>query len=177
MFYIFSYFYILFTVFCCFLFSLCSVLFLLLFIFLCFIFLCFFPALCFLLFFVFANFIWLDCWVTSLWLFSCSQISLLCSLHVRVCTGYSVLVLLFVLGFVSSFLFCYCCCYYLFISSPFVLSFLWFHHPPYFFFFFCHTVWLARSWLRSQGLSLSLWGESAKPRMLHQQRMPSPREY
>ena len=79
MFYIFSYFYILFTVFCCFLFSLCSVLFLLLFIFLCFSFLCSFPALCFIFFFVFANFIWLDFWVTSLWSFSCSQISLLCS--------------------------------------------------------------------------------------------------
>ena len=88
MFYIFLYFYILFTVFYFFLFSLCSVLFLLLFIFLCFSFLCSFPALCFLFFFVFANFIWLDFWVTSLWSFSCSQISLLCSLHMPVCTGY-----------------------------------------------------------------------------------------
>lgn len=177
MFYTFLYFYILFTVFCFFLFSLCSV---------CFYRFLFFCVLAFFAFFLHSFFYFLflltlfDLTSGSLCCGSSPALQFLCFVpYTCVCAlGIcSVLVLLFVSGFVSSFLFCCCCCYYLFISSPFVLSFLWFHHLPYFFSFFCHTVWLARSWLPSQGLSLSLWGGSAKPRILHQQRMPSSREY
>ena len=107
-------------------------------IFLCFRFLSFFP--CSLLsFFVSVNFVfnhlvWLLGYFALVVLLLSDFsvfVSSLCMCAPVIC---SALVLLYVLGSVSSFLFSCCCCYYLFISSPSVLSFLW-QYPRYFFLF------------------------------------------
>ena len=140
--------------------------------------------LCF-LFCVFVSFVFnclISFWCNFVWLFSCVLYSFIflwflvcvCVLFVFVCL---VLFLPFVWGFVCLF---YCCCCCLFLSLLFVLGFvsLFVFFPHIFFSIFsllyCHDVWLEGSWFPCRGSGLILCGGSTESRTLDWQGIPGP---